>query len=184
MLVNYSETVRVHTESDAAPRTCVLSRNVNCLLGFDARRVMPRFVSNSSRGLHHCGAQRIHAANLPKTEKQTSLHMKWSIADSAKKHEAHTRVLLVWASCWTCAATALKSDGDTSSPKWKPPSAEPVWEFPQLPKLQRKNELGLSRCPRATSHQESGATTCLRQHPVMGQRRTQTCVSSNSLYHS
>ena len=40
-----------------------------------------------------------------------------------KTHETHTRVLKFGASCSTCAARALNGDGETSSPKSKPPSA-------------------------------------------------------------
>ena len=37
-----------------------------------------------------------------------------------KTHETHTRVLQVWASCSTCAATTVRSDGEKSPPKSKP----------------------------------------------------------------
>ena len=61
-----------------------------------------------------------------------------------KTHETHTRVFPIWASCSTCAATVLNSNGETSLSKWKPLSAETVWQPPQMPKLQQKNEPGLA----------------------------------------
>ena len=101
-------------ERGATPRTSVLSQYVNGLLGFDAHRLTSRIVFNSSRALHHCGAERIHEA---RTCQRSRAHFATHEVDRGrlrKTHETQTRVLLIWASYSTCARTALKSDGDVA----------------------------------------------------------------------
>ena len=157
-----------------SPRTSVVSQYVNCLLGVDAHRPMPNIFSNISRSLHHCGAQRIHAARTCRRRKNTFRNsVKWTTFDLAK--ETHTRIFSVCATCSTRATTALTSDGEQSSAKRKPPSADTDWQQPQMSKLQRKTTLGSRSfaASRATHHQMSGTTNCLCQHPpwVNGPRR-------------
>ena len=43
-----------------------------------------------------------------------------ALSTSHNTHETHTRVLQCGASCSTCAATAVRCDGETWSPKSKP----------------------------------------------------------------
>ena len=74
-------------------RTFVASPSFNCFLGCETHRPKPRFVSNSSRALHHCGRPYKRGLSLLKNDGIVGDKVKMDHNRPYKPHETHTRVI-------------------------------------------------------------------------------------------